>query len=380
MAHYLYQENRRYFAQIADGLEEQGIQELYDLGATNATPAYRGLYFEADPASLYRVNYCSRLITRVLAPLTSFTCRDTDELYLKAKMIPWGDFLNLNRTFAIFSTGSNSNITHSQYAGLRLKDAIADYFMEKYSKRPDVERIDPDVWLSLHIEKKRAVISLDTSGGSLHRRGYRTENVPASMQETVAAAIIRLSGWDGTRPLHDPFCGSGTLLCEALMYYCRMPSAMLRKKFGFEFLPDFDPAAWDTVKKQEDGRIRKLPKHLISGSDISKNVLSAALTNIRHLPHGQNIHLKPSDFQNIPDLKDRIIITNPPYGIRLEKENITQLYKELGDFLKQRCQGTAAYIYFGNREWIKHVGLKPTWKKPLKNGGLDGRLVKYELY
>jgi len=376
-----YQETNRYFAQISDGLEDMGALEIEELGAKEVHPAYRGIYFEADKRSLYRINYLSRLITRVLAPLLAFKCETAEILYKTAKNIDWPAIFSVKSTFAVFSTVSNSKITHSQYAGLRLKDSIADLFRDNYGKRPNVDPDNPDVWINLHIENDRATISFDASGGSLHRRGYRGETVKAPIQETVAAAIIRLAGWDGDKPFYDPMCGSGTLLCEALMSYCRIPSGILRKKFGFQKLPDFDAGIWESVKEEASKSMRSIPSGLISGSDISKEAVYTAKENIKVLPYGDKISLKVTDFKKIPELNGYAIVSNPPYGIRMEsKDGIEDFYKFLGDFLKQRCKGSVAYVYFGNRELIKNTGLKPSWKKPLTSGGLDGRLVKYELY
>lgn len=376
-----YQESNRYFAQIADGLEEMGAQELKKLGARDIHSAYRGIYFEADTYALYRINYTSRLITRVLAPLFSFRCDTTDLLYKSAKTIDWSALFKVNNTFAIFATVSNSRIRHSQYAGLRLKDSIADYFRENFGERPNVDSSDPDVWINLHIENDRATISFDTSGGSLHRRGYRKNTVEAPMQETIAAAIIVLTEWNGEKHLYDPMCGSGTLVCEALMHYCRIPSGILRKRFGFELLPDFKVNIWDSVKNEAIKNIRPIPEGLISGSDILKDAVSASRENINLLPNGNRVNLKVVDFEDINELGNYQIVCNPPYGIRMEIGNgMENFYKSLGDFLKQRCRGSDAYIYFGNRELIKKIGLKPSWKKPLRSGGLDGRLVKYALY
>ncbi len=376
-----YQETNRYFAQISDGLEDMGARELEELGAEEIHPAYRGIYFEAGKASLYRINYSSRLITRVLAPLLAFKCETAEVLYKTAKNIDWSLLFNVTHTFAVFATVSNSKITHSQYAGLRLKDSIADFFRDSLGKRPNVDPDNPDLWINLHIENNRATISFDTSGGSLHRRGYRGETTKAPIQETVAAAIIKLTEWDGDKPFYDPMCGSGTLLCEALMHYCRIPSGILRKKFGFQMLPDFDPKIWKDVKDGASKNMRSIQAGLISGSDISKEAVFRARENIKVLPYGDKISLKVTDFKKIQDLNDHVIVSNPPYGIRMEsKDGIENFYKFLGDFLKQRCKNSSAYIYFGNRALIKKTGLKPSWKKPLISGGLDGRLVKYELY
>lgn len=292
-----------------------------------------------------------------------------------------GRFFAPHQTFAIFSHVSQRHIKHSQYASLRLKDAIADHFLTKFGQRPSIHRTNPNVWINLHIENNKAVISLDTSGGSLHRRGYRDEGREAPMQEIVAAAIIRLSGWDGSRPLYDPMCGSGTLLMEALMVHGRIPSGLLRRRFGFEFMPDFDAALWREVKKTALDGIRDVPQDLILGSDISPGAVAAARKNASRLPQGDKIKLLVMDFREIEDWGERVIITNPPYGIRLGKDqDLVSLYKELGDFLKKKCKGSRAYIYFGNREFIPHIGLRPSWKKALKSGGLDGRLAKFEIY
>ena len=377
----LYQEKGRYFAPIPEGMEDLALDELSGLGAEKMTPVYRGIYFDADKETLYRANYRSRLLTRILAPLYTFKCHSTRYLYKRSKEIPWTELLNVDQTFAVFSTVSNSRVTHSQYAALVLKDAIVDSFRERDGKRPGIDRTDPDAWISLHIERDMATVSFDTSGGSLHRRGYRKETVEAPMQEMLAAAIVKHTEWDGSRPLYDPMCGSGTLLSEALMSYCRIPAGLLRKGFGFELLPDFDRTLWDRVKKEADRQIRPLPEGIIWGSDLSRKAIGAARKNNHMLPYGDRIHWKTIDFRKIEDLSQRTIVTNPPYGIRVGKDqDLARLYKELGDFLKQRCNGSTAYIFFGNRKLIPHIGLRPSWKRPLVSGGLDGRLVKLEIY
>jgi putative N6-adenine-specific DNA methylase len=378
---FAYQQSQRYFAQIAEGLEDTGADELHELGARDIRLAYRGLHFEAEKAALYRINYQSRLVTRVLAPLAAFPCHETDYLYRKAKLIPWKDIMGVDQTLAVFANLSNSKIRHSHYAGLCVKDAIVDYFREDCGRRPDIRRIDPDVWINVFIENNRAVISLDTSGGSLHRRGYRREGVEAPMQETVAAAIIRWTEWDGDRPLVDPMCGSGTLLAESLMHCCRIPAAFLRSRFGFERLPDFERSLWAAVKASADRGIRPLPAGLITGSDIAKDAIATAADNLRKLPQGENITLQRADVRRLRALSERVIVCNPPYGIRLKHPaGMGEFYREFGDFLKQNCRGSTAFVYFGDREMLKHIGLKPSWKRPLKNGGLDGRLAKFEMY
>jgi putative N6-adenine-specific DNA methylase len=378
---YEYLKNSRYFAQIEEGVKDLGGEELAELGAKNVKPAFRGLYFTADKKTLYRINYASRLVSRVLAPVVTFDCPDTETLYETAKQIRWSDFFKAGSTFAVFGNVANSRITHSKYASLRVKDALADSLIYKAGLRPDVSVTDPDVSLNLYINNDQATISVDTSGGALHRRGYREETVSAPMQETVAAAIIRMTRWDGAVPLYDPMCGSGTLLCEALMHYCRIPSGIFRKKFGFEALPDFDPALWGQVKEQADAEIRELPEGRISGSDISEQAVAISKTNLLGMHFGNQVQITQADFSSLSPLENQVIVVNPPYGIRMGKnKNLDAFHKKLGDFLKQKCRGSAAYVYFGNPDYIKKMGLKASWKKPVQAGGLDGRLVKYELY
>jgi putative N6-adenine-specific DNA methylase len=379
---YDYQLKQEYFALIADDVLDIGCEELAKLGAENVRAAYRGVYFNAVRSVLYRVNYESRLITRVIAPLSIFSCRNADHLYRKGSDIEWRDFFSADHSFAVFASVSNSTaVSHSEFAALRLKDAIVDYFRNLSGSRPMVEKINPDIWINLHIENNQAVIGIDTSGGSLHRRGYRKQTVKAPIQETLAAAIMRISAWNGQRPLYDPMCGSGTLVAEALMHYCRIPAGFLRKRFGFEFLPDYDRKTWKQVKAAADRQIRKLPQGLIAASDISEKAVAATLANLRELPHGDRIAVVVKDFQQISRLENRLIVCNPPYGIRLDTPaELEMWYKQFGDFLKQRCLNSLAYVYAGNRDLIPHIGLKPSMKLPLKNGGLDGRLLKFEIY
>ena len=378
-----YQQHKQYFAQIAGGFEELAGTELRELGAKEIKPDYRGFHFEADPETLYRINYKARMIIRVLAPLITFDCHSDKYLHLTAMKIDWSQFMTVTDTFAINAVTSNTpGLTHSQYAGLKVKDAVCDFFREKTGERPSVDVKDPDLGIHLYVRNNRATISIDTSGGSLHKRGYRTASVEAPMAETLAAAIIRLSEWKGERPLIDPMSGSGTLLCEAAMRYCWMPAGYLRTGWGFKHLPDFDSAIWMKVKNEADGFIRPLPTDLLIASDIDPVAARATRRNLNRLPGCKNaFECSPRDFRKIEKLENTTIITNPPYGVRLgNREEAELLMKELGDFLKQRCTGCTAYVYAGDRQLLKKVGLKPEWKKELNNGGLEGILGKIELY
>lgn len=376
-----YQNTGRFFAQVAGEMEDLGAAELKEFGVKEIQKAYRGIWFRTDLAHIYRINLWSRLLNRILAPLITFDCHSTKYLYTVARKIEWNKLLKPENSLAIFATVANSKITHSQYAAQVLKDAVVDYFRETAGTRPDIDRENPDLWLNLYIEANKARINLDTSGGSLHRRGYRLETVAAPMQETLAAAVIRISGWKGQVPLLDPMAGSGTLLAEALLDYCRIPAAYKKETFGFEFLPDFNRDIWTGIRQEAARLKRDLPENLISGSDADFRAVRAARANLDSLPGGNRIKLEKMDFRLHPGIKNAIIVTNPPYGIRLEDEaTAALLYKDLGDFLKRKCQGSTAYIFCGNRNLIGSLGLKPSMKIPLKNGDLDGRLLKLELY
>ncbi len=381
MNEHLYQKTSQYFGQLASGAETCGAAELKELGAANINPGYLGFYFCADQRTIYNIVYQTRIFSRILAPLIAFDCHSDKYLYKTAQQIDWSGFLTLTKTFAITSNVADSNIRNSQYAGQILKDAIVDQFRERTGERPNVDTRNPDLQLNLYIHQNKARISVDLGGGSLHKRGYRSESVEAPMQETLAAAIIRLSGWHGERPLYDPFCGSGTLLCEAFMKAGNIPAAYLRHKFGFLRLPDFDAAVWNQVKTKANNETLDVPNDLIKGSDISADSVKAVRANRDALPELGTIKVRRADFHDLEGFSNTTIVTNPPYGIRLgNTEEVARLLKDFGDFLKQKCTGSTAFVYYGDQSLVKKLGLKPEWKQPLRAGGLDGMLCKYELY
>jgi len=378
---YDYQKNNIYFAQVPGMMESLCEQEVIELGAKNTKITYRGIYFEADHSTLYKINYSARTISRVLAPLKSFYCNNSNAIMKTSEQIEWEKIFSLNQTFSITSSVTKSTINNSLYASQVLKDGIADYFRSKFGKRPDVNTVNPDVRFNLFIEKDRAILSLDTSGESLHKRGYRLLAGEAPMQETLAAAILRLSGWNGEKPLLDCMCGSGTILSEALMQYCRIPAQYLRKNFGFTHLPDFNESVWIKIKNDVDNNIRPLPKGLIFGSDKSLITLNIAKENLLRLPYSEAVELTAQPFQHIKQFENGIIITNPPYGIRLgQRGEVENLYKELGDFIKTKCKGTTAFIYTGEPTLRKHIGLKTSKRIPLVNGKLEGVLLQVDSY
>ena len=378
---FMYQATGAYFAQTAGGLEELAARELADLGAAEVRTVPRGLEFVCDRSALYRINYASRLVSRVLAPLTRFDVKSGEDLYLKAKQIDWTHLLRLDQTFAVRANVSRSVIDNSHFAALKLKDVVVDMFRKRYrGKRPNIDTEDPDLPINLHIRDDIATLSLDTSGTPLHRRGYRLEAVSAPMQETLAAAILDLAGWDGKERLYDPMCGSGTLLSEAWLKAGRIPPGVLRRKFGFMMLPDYDRRVWTQVKFAEENRVQPVRGGLIRGSDIDPAAVAMTRRNNARLPGGDELVVKTADFRDLTPLKPGLVVCNPPYGLRMkEGQDMAAFMRDLGDFLKRKCAGSRAWLYLGDRELIKHVGLKASRRIPLRNGGLDGRLVLYEM-
>ena len=373
-----YQKLKSYFGQIPEDYKELGVQELKKLGAEDVEAAYGGVNFSANRNRLYEIVYCSRVFSRFLAPLHRFDCHHDNILYRKAKEMEWDRILTPEKTFAIYANVGNSKIRHSQYAARRLKDAIADYFMDKCGVRPSVDTENPDVLINLFINKNKAVINLDLSGGGAHKRGYRVSTVEAPMKETLAAAIVMHTGWEGERPLFDPMCGSGTLLIEAMMSYCKIPALYKREKFGFQSLPDHSENSWLDVKRKCDERMRPLPQGLISGGDLD---IEAALDNTEQLPFGDRIEFIKSDFRDLSPKENQTILSNPPYGVRLDTGDDLGLFmKDVGDFLKQKCTGSDAWIYVGSTSLMKRIGLRTSKRIILNNGGLDGRLIHLELY
>lgn len=379
---FIYQTTGTFFAQTDAGIEPLAEKEAERLGAVIVQRGFKGFSFSGTKEVLYRMNYRARLISRILAPLATFDADGPEAVYAESKRLDWPKIFTLDHRFAVFGTVSGSRITHSKYAALKVKDAIADSFRESCgAKRPDVDTKNPDIRIFLYVSNDKATLYLDTSGESLHRRGYREMSVPAPLRETVAAAIIQLSGWNGERPLYDPMCGSGTLLAEALMHRCRIPAGYLRERFGCELMPDFDPVLWQTVRKEADSLIREIEPGLIGGGDIDPAAFAASSANLQKLPGGDELLLRRRDFRELDKLENRTIVTNPPYGIRLgETHQAAALITSFGDFLKQKCAGSTAYVYFGDRELIKHIGLRTAFKKPLKSGGLDGRLCRFDMY
>ncbi len=380
---FIYQENGEAFAKCAGGLEDPLARELAELGAEDIAPTFRGVAFRADPRTLYRAVLESRLSSHVLAPLVSFECRSDQELYDAAKRVDWSTLLGLDDTFAIQARVVQSTITHERYAVQRLKDGIADWFMDREGKRPSVDRENPTIRFDLNIRRDRAVISIDASRGALHMRGYRTESVEAPMRETLAAAILEGARWDGSQPLVDPMCGSGTVLAEGLLRVGGVPAGWrrCRRRPPVSSLPDFDQAVWDDVWTATQAVRRDVPEGLIRGSDIDSGALRATRANLRKVPGGSGVTLSRSDFRDLDGFQDSLIVVNPPYGVRLEDHDTAlELYRDLGSWLKHKCTGSTAWVLCGDKELVWALGLRPKIKVPVRNGALDCTLVQLELY
>lgn len=378
MKRFTYQDKGSYFAIVAGSLERHAAAELGELGADVSRDVPRGLYFCCDQETLYRVLHTSRLVQRVLAPLTSFACPDEKLLYRKARdLIDWAALFPVDTSFGIQANVSSSKIRHSLYAGQVLKDAICDSFRDKTGQRPDFSTRLAPVNFNLHIHADRATISLDLTGVSMHKRGYRKAAGAAPLQETLAAAMVRLSGWDGGRKLLDPMCGSGTILAEALMSFCRIPAAFLRRDSGYQFLPDHHPELMKKVKNEADSEIRPLPDGLLKGSDMNARNIQTAKENLALLPGGDKVELRTSRFQDLERESGRCVISNPPYGVRLEdRSRAEQLYNDLGDFLKQKCPDSESYLLCGDSRLVPQLRLRAHWRKNLKNADLEVVLAK----
>jgi len=371
MAEYL--AHNKFFAQVSGSLEKVASSELEELGAKIIREVPRGLYFTCDKAVLYRVLYESRIIQRVLAPLFSFACHSEKYLYQQAfSKISWTELFRLDESFAIEANVSDSKIKHSLYASQILKDAICDAFRTKYDKRPDFDAQRPDLSFNLWIFKDMATIALDIGGGSMHKRGYRSQGNLAPLQETLAAAMLRLSAWKGETALIDPMCGSGTLLAEALMLYSNIPASYLRENKGILHMPDFDGTLWQATQTAANDKIRPLPTDLIYGNDISATAIDAARSNLAHLPFSSSITLSNRDFVQLSPPPSSILLSNLPYGKRIGSDSdIAILYNSFGKWLRSHCSASTAYILCGSDHLCSELRLRHRWKKTLKNADIE---------
>ncbi|HPI85735.1 MAG: RNA methyltransferase [Bacteroidales bacterium] len=367
-------------AKTFEGFEEILARELRDLGAEDIDLIKRGIHFSGDKKLLYMANYNCRTALRILVPLSSFRASTDAMLYDGVRAIPWEKFLDFRGKFAIDSVISYSTFTHSGYVSLKAKDAIADRFRDKFGKRPDVDNNDPDLRVNVHIFREECTVSIDSSGASLHLRGYRRAQTEAPINEVLAAGLILMSGWDGKTPFLDPMCGSGTILIEAALIAGRVPPGYYRPLFGFERWKDFDRRLWDRVKRECEEAISE-PTAPIIGYDRDEKAILASQANIDEAGVEQFVKVEQADFTTAsPPWRSGFLLTNPPYGERIKVEDLKQFYKDIGDVLKQKYAGYTAWLLGSNEEAMKFIGLRPSRRIRVMNGPLECRLAKFELY
>ncbi len=372
----------QYFATVARGLETIAAQELESLGAQDVKPDFTGVYFAGDRALLYRVNLWSRTIFRVLMPIAEFRCYDSNMLYREVQKIPWDEYLEPHNTLAVNCTGGNDKLNHTHFTALQVKNAIADQQRLQFNKRSNVDVENPDLLINLHIHRDRAILSLDSSGGSLHRRGYRPAMGLAPLKETLAAALLEMAEWTPDLPFLDPMCGSGTLPLEASLKALNIAPGLFREKFGFMTWRDFDEPLWDSLwAEAENGELPELPE-MIAGCDRDSDMLDQARTNAQQAGLAGKIQFARTELSELEAPADRgVLICNPPYGERLgDASELGDLYQMLGDIFKQRFKGWNAFILTGNKELAKKVGLRTSKRIPVFNGSIPCTLLKYELY
>lgn len=369
------------FAAVPRGSEEIAAAELLALGIAGAVAVRGGVSFAANRAGLYRANLWLRTASRVLVNLATFPCPSQAELYAGVHAIDWNELITPDMTLAVDCTLRDSALTHSGFVALKTKDAIVDCIREQCGSRPNVNTASPDVRINIHLAKNVCTVSLDSSGDSLDRRGYRLERNEAPLRETLASAIIALTGWDGSLPLADPMCGSGTIPIEAALMAARVAPGRNRS-FGFERWLDFDERLWERIVREAESGIRTLPIGLITGFDSDSRALAIARRNAEAAGFEGQIHFFHTALNEFTPEGDKgVVIINPPYGKRMgDEEELKELYCQIGDIMKQRCRGWTGFVLTGNLELAKYIGLKASRRFVLFNGPIECRLLRYELY
>ena len=366
-------------AKTFQGLEGVLAQELTSLGANDIQIGRRMVSFTGDKAMLYRANFCLRTAIRILKPIKHFTAQDADEVYEAVKAIRWEDYLDSDKSFAVDAVVFSEDFRHSKFVSYRVKDAIADYFREKTGKRPSVRLNNPDVLLNIHIAQTDCTLSLDSSGESLHRRGYRQEAVEAPLNEVLAAGMILLTGWHGECDLIDPMCGSGTIPIEAALIARNIAPGVFRKGYAFEQWNDFDAALFESIYN-DDSQEREFT-HKIYGYDNSPKANEIATHNVKAAGVTKDVVLKLQPFQQFEQPEEKsIIITNPPYGERISTDDLLGLYGMIGERLKHAFSGNTAWILSYRDECFDQIGLKASQRIPLYNGALECEFREYEIF
>ena len=369
-------------AKTFQGLEPLLAQELTELGASDIQIGRRMVTFTGDKEMMYRANFCLRTAIRILKPIKYFKAKSADDVYAAVKEIDWTEYLSPQTTFAVDSVVFSPEFHHCKFVAYKVKDAIADQFRERTGSRPNVSVSNPDIQLHIHISDYDATLALDSSGESLHRRGYRQETVAAPLNEVLAAGIIMMTGWKGETDFLDPFCGSGTLCIEAALIARGIAPGIFRQSYAFEKWPDFDRDLFEQVYN-DDSNEREFEHH-IYGRDNDPKAVGIASRNVRAAGLSKDITIEDADFTKVP-LKGQmencpLIVTNPPYGERISSPDLLGLYKTIGQKLKREHTGGEAWVLSFREECFEQIGLKPSLKTPLYNGSLECELRKYVLF
>ena len=371
-------ENYSMVATTMMGLEDILAEELRLLGAQHINVLNRAVEFVGDVGFMYKANLNLRTAIRILKPIFSFKARNEKELYRKIYEYDWEQHFDVDGTFAIQSSGFSEVFSHSKYTALKTKDAIADSFRDKHGKRPNVDVESPDVQINVHVRDNSFVISLDSSGYSLHKRGYKVASVDAPINEVLAAALILLSDWNQISNFYDPMCGSATILVEAALIANNIPANIFRKRFGFSGWKDFDPELWNKIR---DISLEKEKEYygIISGADNFQKSLRAGRANINNALMRDDIEIKMQDFFDTKVAPGTHVVFNPPYGERMSI-GINEFYQKIGDTLKHNYQGCTVWLISSDIENLKMIGLKPSRKIKVFNGKLECRFVRFDIY
>jgi putative N6-adenine-specific DNA methylase len=373
-------ENFKMVAKTFFGFEELLAKELTQLGAQQVELGTRMVSFVGDKGFMYKANLALRTAIKILKPIKTFKAYNDKSLYDGMMKIDWSEYMNEHQTFVFETTLHSEHFNHSQFVALKSKDAVVDQFRDKTGKRPNIDKDFPDVRLHIHIDRDICTVSLDTSGESLHRRGYKSATNIAPINEVLAAGMLLLSGWDGQSHFLDPMCGSGTILAEAAMIACNIPANINRKEFAFEKWSDWDSELFDKVLESLLKKTREF-HYTITGYDKAPSAITKAKDNIKNANLDEYITVKQANFFDSKKTTEGPLhmVFNPPYGERLDID-LERFYREIGDTLKQSYPNTNAWFITANLEALKFVGLKPSRKIKLFNGKLEARFVKYEMY
>ena len=366
-------------AKTFQGLEEVLAKELINLGANNVEIGHRMVSLTGDKEMLYKANFCTRTAVKILKPIKEFKATDADEVYEAVKRIDWEQYMDVKSTFLVDSVIFSENFRHSKFVAYRVKDAIADYWRDKTGDRPNVGISNPDIRINVHIADSDVTISLDSSGESLHQRGYKTATVPAPINEVLAAGLIMLTGWNGECDLIDPFCGSGTILIEAALIAQNVYPGVFRKEYAFEKWKDFDAELFDSIYN-DDSQEREFT-HKIYGYDINRQTVQIATNNVLNAGVKDAVSVEQRDFYEFEQPREKaIIITNPPYGDRITTDDIYDLYETIGKNLKHHFVGNDAWIISHHEELFDRIGFRPSTKYALFNGSLECEFRKYQIF